>query len=60
MSDEQPPKPRNAAPLGREDRLKSALKANLSRRKRQARARDAEAAPAEPDNAAPADPDNKD
>ncbi|MHA6325746.1 hypothetical protein [Roseivivax sp. CAU 1753] len=31
------PKPRDA---GREDRLKAALKANLARRKRQARARD--------------------
>jgi len=50
MSDEQPPNPRKAAPQGREDRLKSALKANLSRRKQQARARDAEADPADPDN----------
>ena len=50
MSDKQPPKPRNAAPKGREDRLKSALKANLSRRKAQARARDAEADPADTDS----------
>ena len=50
MSDEQPPKPRNAVPPGREDRLKSALKANLSRRKQQARAREAEPAPADTDN----------
>ncbi|WP_435167211.1 hypothetical protein [Falsirhodobacter sp. 1013] len=34
-----PPKRRNAAPVTREDRLKAALKANMARRKAQARAR---------------------
>ena len=38
------PKPRDA---GREDRLKAALKANLARRKQQARARDAAAGDAD-------------
>ena len=36
--------PRGKEPKTREDRLKAALKANLARRKAQARARDASAA----------------
>ncbi|SIS72846.1 hypothetical protein SAMN05421759_102679 [Roseivivax lentus] len=40
-------KPRDA---GREDRLKAALKANLARRKAQARARDRAAGPDDADN----------
>ena len=39
MSSDPPPKPRKPAPQARGDRLKSALKANLARRKAQARAR---------------------
>jgi len=43
--DNQPRKPKAAAPRdGREDRLKQALKANLARRKQQARARKAQQA----------------
>ncbi|MDB6453637.1 hypothetical protein [Falsirhodobacter sp. 20TX0035] len=36
---ETPPKRRSLAPATREDRLKAALKANMARRKAQARAR---------------------
>ena len=39
MEQDQPRKKQNASTLTREDRLKAALKANMGRRKAQARAR---------------------
>ena len=54
MTDEPPRKVSKPAPSDRESRLKSALKANLARRKAQARARDTD------EGGDPADPDNKD
>jgi hypothetical protein len=43
--------PRKTEPsASRDDRLKAALKANMARRKAQARARSAEAAPGEPED----------
>ncbi|MDZ7710706.1 MAG: hypothetical protein U5K36_12090 [Roseovarius sp.] len=58
MSNDPAPKPRKPAPQKRGDRLKSALKANLARRKAQARARATET-DTETDDAT-ADNDNKD
>jgi len=54
MTDTPPRKASKSAPPDREQRLKSALKANLARRKAQARARDTDAG----DD--PNDPGNKD
>jgi len=54
MTDTPPRKASKSAPPDRESRLKSALKANLARRKAQARARDTDAG----DD--PNDPGNKD
>ena len=42
MAHENAIKKPNASAAGREDRLKAALKANMARRKAQARARDAQ------------------
>jgi hypothetical protein len=42
MADRKSPKPGSKSPQTREDRLKAALKANLGRRKAQAKARLAE------------------
>lgn len=42
MADKTPSRPAPAKPNSREDRLKAALKANLARRKAQARARAAD------------------
>ena len=39
MTDDTPHKPRKPAPQTREDRQKAALKANMAKRKAQARAR---------------------
>ena len=59
MSSDPPPKPRKPAPQARGDRLKSALKANLARRKAQARARATETDTDGPDGTT-ADNKNKD
>lgn len=39
MTEKKPPKPADRKASSREDRLKAALKANMARRKQQARAR---------------------
>ncbi|MCE8510427.1 hypothetical protein KBY27_05365 [Ruegeria pomeroyi] len=49
MAEQKTPSKSKSAPAGREDRLKAALKANLARRKAQAKARTAQA-DAENDN----------
>lgn len=50
MADNKSSRPRSQSPSSRDDRLKAALKANLGRRKAQAKARSAESAKDEEQN----------